>query len=152
MTSWASCSSWEPPQRPDSRRKPAPPNRPGLLDTFCTARPYRKWAGLLVHNRYFWFKMDFWCKALLSLELGLRQAWPEVMRVVLQECSNCTLTNEQLLTVGGDHILPIDQYPVSAIATADYIFRGGAVDRRCNVGTVPSKELVDRRVVVRTVR
>src|SRR5215212_2025817 len=63
MTSWASCSSWEPPRRPDSRRKPAPPNRPGLPDTFCTARPYRKWAGLLVQNRYFWFKMDFWCKA-----------------------------------------------------------------------------------------
>src|SRR5215212_3241083 len=63
MTSWASCSSWEPPRRPDSRRKPAPPNRPGLPDTFCTARPYRKWAGLLVQNRYFSFKMDFWCKA-----------------------------------------------------------------------------------------
>src|SRR5215213_1046944 len=63
MTSWASCSSWEPPRRPDSRRKPALPNRPGLPDTFCTARPYRKWAGLLVQNRYFWFKMDFWCKA-----------------------------------------------------------------------------------------
>src|SRR5215203_6218315 len=89
MTSWASCSSWEPPRRPDSRRKPAPPNRPGLPDTFCTARPYRKWAGLLVQNRYFWFKMDFWCKApwpfFLSLftrvrGIGILRSWTAALR------------------------------------------------------------------------
>src|SRR5215216_6823712 len=77
MTSWASCSSWEPPRRPDSRRKPAPPNRPGLPDTFCTARPYRKWAGLLVQNRYFWFKMDFWCKATPGIKMGDDISTPE---------------------------------------------------------------------------
>ena len=35
----------------------------GGAERLEVAAAQTKWAGLLVQNRYFWFKMDFWCKA-----------------------------------------------------------------------------------------
>src|SRR5829696_7342030 len=81
---------------------------------------------------------------ILSLAESGMQTFEEAVRYGLDERVDLALTDEHLLAVRGDHVRPVGEHPVEAIAATHYVLARGLVEDVYHVVAVSSGDRVLR--------